>query len=247
MKVVRINRIDWDSDFFDKEIYGIYLDGHPSGGDICPSEPDRCLAAEINRIKDKGGELVYVFMPVDDLNASTGLPLLAGMRPADIKIVYSRDIVGDNGPSLSPSVKECRDAELLYPLAYRAGHKSRFRDGRFGQGKFEEMYRIWTDKSVSGEMATNTFVYFSDGTPAGMVTVKVDREEAVIGLIAVYEEYAGRHIGSSLMRHVIALCREAGVRRLSVPTQKDNTVACRFYERLGFKAVSHTAIYHVWL
>jgi ribosomal protein S18 acetylase RimI-like enzyme len=46
----------------------------------------------------------------------------------------------------------------------------------------------------------------------------------------------GRGVGEALIRHAIALSREAGCGLAQLATDKSRPEALRFYERLGFKA-----------
>jgi len=55
-----------------------------------------------------------------------------------------------------------------------------------------------------------------------------------IGRVAVVATWRGHGVGDALMRHMIALARSLGHRRLMLNAQ---THALRFYERHGFAAV----------
>jgi predicted GNAT family N-acyltransferase len=55
-----------------------------------------------------------------------------------------------------------------------------------------------------------------------------------IGRVAVLADWRGHGVGDALMRHMIALARSLGYRRVMLNAQ---THALRFYERHGFAAV----------
>lgn len=237
---MKAERLAWDSEFFEKEIYSVH-----TCADKLQNAPD-ALRREIKEVQRAGAQLIYVFVAEPLCSGVTGSPCLVD-QPADVKVVYSKELTGgDNGDALIPTIHECRDASALYELAYRAGHKSRFRDARLGDGKFKEMYRAWIDNSISGKMATNVLAYHADGKSVGLVTLKIDGDVADIGLLAVSEGYAGRGIGAHLVAHAERICKANGVKTLHVATKEANAGACRFYEKCGYRPTSRTAIYHIW-
>ncbi len=237
---MKAERLAWDSEFFEKEIYSVH-----TCADELQNIPD-ALRREIKEAQHDGAQLIYVIVAEPLGSGVTGSPYLVD-QPADIKVVYSKELTGgDKADALIPAIHECLDASALYELAYRAGHKSRFRDARLGDGKFKEMYRVWIDNSISGKMATKVLAYHTDGKPVGLVTLKIDGDAADIGLLAVSEEHAGRGIGAHLVAHAERICISSGVKTLHVATQEANAGACRFYEKCGYRPTSRTAIYHIW-
>ncbi len=237
---MKAERLVWDSDFFGKEIFSV----HTCAGELQTASD--ALRQKIKEAQRDGAQLIYVFVDEPLCSGVTGSPCIVD-QPADIKVVYSKDLTGnDNVDALISAIHECRDASALYELAYRAGHKSRFKDARLGDGKFKEMYRAWIDNSISGKMATDVLAYHVDGKPVGLVTLKIDGDAADIGLLAVSEEYAGRGIGAHLMAHAERISIARGVKTLHVATQEANAGACRFYEKCGYRSTSRTAIYHLW-
>ncbi|WP_263091267.1 GNAT family N-acetyltransferase [Curtobacterium sp. RIT-PI-V] len=51
-------------------------------------------------------------------------------------------------------------------------------------------------------------------------------------------ERRGRGVGSALLRHVEAVCRERGTMSLRLGTRAELAEACALYERLGFVRVA---------
>lgn len=136
----------------------------------------------------------------------------------------------------------------LYEMAYIAGEYSRFnRDPQFSREQFQDLYRIWVDKSVDGSIADHVLVAFTDsGDPAGMVTIKKEKNSFRIGLLAVLPEFQGRGIGKDLVRKAFEFGKEAKVEGIYVATQAENKSACNFYHSLGFVISARTHIYHYW-
>lgn len=78
-----------------------------------------------------------------------------------------------------------------------------------------------------------------------MLTYKNDGSLYDIGLVAVAPDQAGKGIGTQLMQ---ALFRRLGAGTVvDVATQKRNLLACRYYEKNGFKVKSIQNIYHLWI
>lgn len=57
--------------------------------------------------------------------------------------------------------------------------------------------------------------------------------------LAIAPNYRGRRVGSALMRRVIASAVDSGA-TLTLKTHRENELAMRFYERLGFRIVDET-------
>lgn len=54
----------------------------------------------------------------------------------------------------------------------------------------------------------------------------------------VVDQYQGKGIGKALLRHLIAIAKERGVRELVADVLSDNTPMLKIFERSGFRAVS---------
>jgi dTDP-4-amino-4,6-dideoxy-D-galactose acyltransferase len=116
-------------------------------------------------------------------------------------------------------------------------------------GAFESLYRTWTARSATGELADTLLVAAPpgrEGEPLGLVTIAIDGPAGQIGLIAVRDEARGRGVGSMLVAaaHRRMLARAAW--RATVVTQLDNAAACRLYERSGYRLADLRNFYHFW-
>lgn len=132
-----------------------------------------------------------------------------------------------------------------YGIFVQSGAYSRFRiDRRLPVRVFEELYRTWFDKSVSRTMSDYAYSCYLDNACVGVVTVSLHDEFGQIDIIAVDEEMRGHGIGSKMIAAAESL--SAGKRELRVVTQKENAVACRFYERNGFVFADEFEVYHFY-
>lgn len=229
-----IERLGWDSSFFGLRIGRAF---------VSSKEEVEALAAQINLVKENY-DLVYVF-------ASHGLTFAASnAKLVDQKVVYelpdlsgcapnSNVILWDSGRGVSE--------DLLY-LAIVSGKYSRYKlDKSFPMGSYERLYSRWIEQSVNHALATEVFCYMEDQTPRGLITLNIDNYAAIIGLVAIHEDYQHQGIGTAMMRHVVHYAQEHCCERLSVATQLDNIPACRLYEKSGFAVESITDVWHWWL
>jgi ribosomal protein S18 acetylase RimI-like enzyme len=80
------------------------------------------------------------------------------------------------------------------------------------------------------------FIAEDQGDPIGMVTYWIDGDECeMVSLDSLVE---GRGLGSALVAAVKETATEGGCDRLWLITTNDNTVALRFYQKLGFRLVA---------
>ncbi len=122
-------------------------------------------------------------------------------------------------------------------------------DNRIPPDKFEELYRVWIERSVRREIADDVLVVTNGAgveSLAGMVTVKVTEGVGNIGLIAVSEEYRGQGIGSLLVQAAHHWMYRRHASEMNVITQRANAPACRLYERTGYSLASVQYYYHFW-
>jgi dTDP-4-amino-4,6-dideoxy-D-galactose acyltransferase len=137
----------------------------------------------------------------------------------------------------------------LSALAIMAGEYSRFRiDPDVPPEKFAEMYTTWIERSARRELADVVLVARErDGQGlSGFVTIRVQSDAGVIGLIAVAAESRGRGIGGALIHAAHRWMIKSGCRRAEVVTQLTNVKACRLYERCGYNLREVILCYHFW-
>ena len=228
--------LTWDSDFFNKRI-----------GRIEVKDDYANLVENLEKAFKQQYDLVYVF---GDKNTNIPNQILSKFKGklVDRKITYTAQIE-DLQTKNTVEIKEFeeKNANSLYDLAYLSGTHSRFRlDEGLDIENFKRLYREWIDKSVSHKIAKKIFIYEDNGQIMGMITLGVKEKVANIGLIAVDETLQGKGIGMSLIDACVRYCKEENIITLDVPTQLDNTQACKFYEKCGFTEKSVQNIYHFW-
>jgi dTDP-4-amino-4,6-dideoxy-D-galactose acyltransferase len=189
--------------------------------------------------------------------SSCGYRLIYGFSSFEVNIKNGRLV--DRKVTFCASVGEKRDACLsiipayivtpkLYSLALQSGHYSRFKvDDTFPQGAFERMYSLWMERSINREIAKDVLMYEENGEEIGFVTLGEKNGRLDIGLLAVDELHRSKGVGAKLIDAAVNAAKEWGYSEIQVVTQLDNSRACEFYEKCGFKKVSVEYIYHIWV
>jgi dTDP-4-amino-4,6-dideoxy-D-galactose acyltransferase len=133
-------------------------------------------------------------------------------------------------------------------LAIESGKFSRFcLDKRMPKGKFEELYGLWIQNSVSGNFADAVIICKIDNIIGGLVTLANKNRVGDIGIIAVDESYRGIGIGKALMRAAENWFIENKYLISQVVTQEVNKPAKQLYEKCGFEIVKREFVYHIWM
>jgi len=238
---VEIRRLDWDSEFFGLEVFGVYA------GTTAAAMPQAgpALEAVIGQLRQQNAGLAYFFLPEDNSELRSMLQAL-GAKLYDEKVTYGKRLAGDEGAKpggIEEYEGPCTD-ELLN-LAYLAGHESRFKKDPRLSAWFEPLYKLWMVNSLNGAFADKVFVYRDGDSIRGMVTCKVRPDgTGSIGLIA--STVQGKGVGKWLVQAADAWFQTGRVGVSTVVTQKSNVQACRFYERTGFSEYKTEYVYHLW-
>jgi dTDP-4-amino-4,6-dideoxy-D-galactose acyltransferase len=156
------------------------------------------------------------------------------------------DLSREGGP---PFVRPARadDIPRLKDLA-RASHRNTrfYQDPHFERRRSDELYAIWIERSVAGELADIVWVVEVNHAPCGYLTAKNEGDRGTIGLVAVDAACRGRGYGDALLRAALTWAAEGGLSCLSVVTQGRSAAAIRFYQRAGFLTRAVELWYHRW-
>lgn len=168
----------------------------------------------------------------------------------DEKLVYSKKQEGID-EFICSEIESYKSTSIIeseiYDLALKSGEYSRYKlDSNFPIGCFHLLYKKWIENSIYTDFATDVLVYRVKDKPVGLLTYRNDGYISNIGIIAVNQEYQGCGIGSKLIRYYHSLLRNR-VKFFDVVTQGINKPAKLFYEKNGYKLISKTYIYHLWI
>ncbi|MBX3165254.1 MAG: GNAT family N-acetyltransferase [Bacteroidetes bacterium] len=230
MSNFEMTHLEWDSNFFEKIIYRLNVNGKTNIDELL-------LAA-----KNYPFDLVYLCSS-QELNVSK----TENVFLADKKVTFTKQVNHQNTFLINEHIISTSDFnETILQLAISSGNHSRFKLDTQLSHKFETMYRLWISKSLNREMATEVFAYTENNKEIGFVTIQQHANSSVIGLIAVDEKQQGKKIGSQLLTACENWCVQNNINFIDVATQMDNIQACEFYKRNGYTIKQVDYIYHYY-
>ena len=223
----KIQKLDWDSNFFGYEIGKLVINNISNNEEI------------LSDIKKSPFKLVQVFSKIkfNDIH---------NYSPIDTKLTYSKKISArPNNFSYIHSTSNDFEGSLI-KLAKSAGLYSRYNLDKHLNSKFEKMYEIWMKKSLNRELANEVLAYIYKNKFCGIVTIKERLKNAEIGLIAVDNNFQRNGIGSQLLQYVENWAFKRNLENIFVSTQERNLKACKLYEKNKYSVKDKTFIYHIW-
>ena len=232
----------WDSSFFGRAI-----------GRVTARQPTTAdLARAVGDATGAGVECLYFLADASD-QASVRAAEDNGFSLVDIRLTLERPagtepgIDPPRGPGEAIRPARADDVPQLMAIARLSHRNTRFhQDARFDPGRSDELYAVWIERSVAGDLADIVWVADVAGAPRGYLTVTVAGGVATIGLVAVHPDDRGRGYGDQLLRAALAWA-SGRTPRVSVVTQGRDPGAVRFYQRAGFLASAIELWYHRWL
>ena len=139
------------------------------------------------------------------------------------------------------------DRTDLLHLAWQSAERSRFKkDPRLPTQSWQDLYRIWMDKSLDGEMADAILVERDEQGVVGMITVSAQTGVGKIGLFAVDARARGWGLGRRLLDRASSWFATQGCHEATVVTQGDNEVALKSYRTCGYTIKEAVSVFHWW-
>ena len=111
---------------------------------------------------------------------------------------------------------------------------------------YKKLYSVWIKNSVEKKSADIVLIYGTIQNPLCFITVVLKNETAYIGLLAVSESHQNKGIGKALIEAAGNFALKNNLFKLQVITQSENTNACAFYKKNGFKKDTVIYTYHHW-
>ncbi|MFP3591680.1 GNAT family N-acetyltransferase [Chryseobacterium sp. SIMBA_038] len=225
---MNINFLQWDSDFFKKKI-----------GEISLNKKEN-----IN-FNDEY-DLIVVKQSSDFDVDLEGYNLI--FQETKVNFIKTLDDVNDSVYDIIQDTDHNeKSVDFFKGLAYESGKMSRFLlDPAFGEAKFKELYDMWIINSLNKKFAVKTFFIEEANEAIGFVTVQKYDTLGKIGLIATHPDFQGKGFGKKLLKTAEDFCIKNGITHLEIPTQKENTQACAFYEKQGYTIKDEIIIKHYW-
>lgn len=168
----------------------------------------------------------------------------------DEKLTYAKPLTSHAAsiPEVQLLPEDFVPDDAFEALAIQSGIYSRFSvDEKFPKEKFQEMYRLWLQRSINRSLADAVLVYQQDGEFAGFITLREMDDGAEIGLVAVDHQFRGLGIGTKLLNAAeFSLSNNPKAKYIRVVTQAVNLPACRLYEKAGYHVTTRQYVYHCW-
>ena len=120
---------------------------------------------------------------------------------------------------------------------FNAGYEGYYTPFNVDEEAFRFMSTIWDDDLDASRVAV------VDGEPAGICKLAIRGDRGWIAGIGISISQRGRGIGEELMRGVIDVARERGLRELWLEVLVQNEPAIRLYEKLGFERVRELEVW----
>lgn len=232
--------LDWDSDFLGVKVARInqsHLDTQE-------------LSDILTELQQRRVRLVY--WSSDRECENTMIKKFCG-NLTDRKTTFAIDFCSQDFNKLLPNdiVEPFADSMSvadLEGLAIQSGEYSRFAvDPNLPKDKFVSLYKIWINRSLRKEIASEVLVIRDGDKIAGMVTLGEKNGRGDIGLIAVDSNFRGRKYGEKLVRAAQRWFVEHGYEYGQVVTQGQNMSACNLYHKCGYSIEKTEFFDHFWL
>jgi ribosomal protein S18 acetylase RimI-like enzyme len=234
-KMLNVDRLIWDSGFLGLSVGRATLDG-----------PGVSLAEVRGLLERESLDLLYVSCLAPLPTELDRFHIVDQVRYSGSVLPIQPTRFGQNDPRISEHPLDEAD-ESLFQRTLEAGWSSRFQlDRNFSHGKFEQLYRIWINRSCLREIADKVFWILDGSDVSGFITAKVDGKVCRIGLIAVAANCQGQGLGKALMWSTAQFAQDRGCSTLEVVTQAVNHAAIRLYESFGLSRVETRHWYHFW-
>jgi len=240
--MTEVHRLDWDSRFFGISIGRVDF------------PPDRlnpgAIAYALRSAESMNLACLYLQMPFvsPEVTAFCARP---DFLLVDIKTVLSKNPAPEalpEEPGWAVIPPEEAHHPVLEDITEAVSQTSRFRfDPRFGLAGAARLYRTWLRNSLEGGFVSDFLVAAKHGRAEGFITLRTKDGAPHIDLLGVADEARGRGVGGRLIRAAEARVKAQGGDRLDVVTQGHNIDAPNTYQAAGFRIVSPTLFYHVWV
>lgn len=214
-------QLEWDSNFWKKDIYKInddFIIDTDELKDIAQSKEWLVQAL----IPQEKVETIHLFEDI-------------GFRFIETKVNLFKTKV-ENIKSVDES--QYKKVTIEDVACYRNcfyelfGENSRFHV--FDSQKVNDFYYTWVINSIEGTMDDDCIGFYDADILAGFITYKVVNEELIIGLFGVFPAYQGKKISTKLLDWIANRAIEKGCNQISVATQGKNTIALNTYIKNGY-------------
>jgi len=221
-----IKAIDWDSNFFSKNI-----------GAVCNSK-------NVTTFELQQYELLMNKVGVESTEELDRF-LKLGFTFVEGELIFLQQIPHDflpkgfalEGGTLNYKATD-KDIPQIVALAEISYLNSRFRSPWFSIEEQQKFYGTWVRKAVLGEFDDICLILKSGMEVQGYISLKIQDEKLSVGLIAVSPKYRGQGIAQHLIQLSFKYALENKCESVSVATQMSNVSATNLYIKSGFTLIN---------
>ncbi|HID71694.1 MAG TPA: GNAT family N-acetyltransferase [Thermoplasmata archaeon] len=232
----------WDTNFF----------GFPVAKIVRPRLVEEELKSILEELKSREVSLVYWPSDSKDKESQLAAKRCGGFL-ADRKMTYVTELKEKYLGEMAfltgvEEYKKDETTEDLNHLALLSGIYSRYNlDPKISQRQFEDLYKIWIEKSVKKKIADAVLVIRVGKRIVGMITLCEKNKRGDIGLLAVDVPVRRKGFGTALVRAAQAWFVNKNYKIGQVVTQERNMPARKLYEKCGYRVEKIENFYHFWL
>jgi len=202
----------------------------------------------LDNLKKENVSLVYWVSDSKDADSQKAAMRLGGFLTGQ-KITYTLNLQSlPEGHLDTVQLKEYDKDEPnsdLINLVLEGSTKSRFYiDPKISRQQYETLHKLWIKNSVKNN---TLFIIEKDDRIIGFVSLNEKNGRGNIDFIVVDKLFAGKGYGRILMCNAHNWFISKGYATVQAVTQKENVIACKMYEKLGYKAENVESVYHFWL
>lgn len=213
-----IKKLEWDSDFFDQNIYELNIDDI---NNIDTIPPNSFLQIKISEC-DLESKIIL------ELNKFT---LIDSQKEYILKNLELVDAIDEN--QLTIEYNSNKNQDLMVGAIFV--ENSRFNIYAEKQ-RVIEFYNEWVEKSKIGKFDDKYLNYIFKGKNIGFSTLRyLDDSTVRIGLFGVFPDFQGKGYGKIMLLKLISEMKNNSVTKILIATQGKNIIAQKLYESVGFE------------
>jgi len=232
------NILDWDSHVFKFPVAAI----------LPLNVSQESLEGILADLRSSGVCLVYWSPMAEDRESCEAAEALGGFNtgvkrtyfaelscmPLEFKVKSANAVGWDSNASKH---------ELIKLTQARAIDSRFFKDPKSREKHYEAVMEKWIDDSENGSL----FVTKDGNTIKGFISLNEKDGNGNINFIVIDEAYSGKGLGRELLFHAHGWFASKRYKFVQAITQKENSIACKMYEKYGYYIKEQRAFYHFWL
>lgn len=208
----------WLSNFFQRSIY----------------ELEQIQLSEINQLDFTEGSLVQIKLPCSEKIHIQTLQQY-GFSLVDGEVIFEYDLLNYSPIPITCRIATVEDLTKLIPFS-NLFPETRFRSPWFSLDENRRFYLQWIINAVKGEFDDICLVSeTTHGEIQGIISLRIKKNIAYIGLLAVAEKWQRQGVGYQLLRNAIQWANSHQAKKMMITTQLSNLPAIQLYQRLNGK------------